>query len=433
MKQPATVIAHCDANSFYCSCHRVFEPALLRMPVGVLSNNDGCVIARTPELKAIGVAMGTPFFQVRRLMEQGQIAIRSSNYPLYGDMSERFMSVLEGFTPEVEVYSIDEAFLRFTGFPVENWEAQGRAIQQKVGRWTGLPIGVGISTTKVLAKLANYAAKHYPATGGVVDLTDPERQKRLMAITPVDELWGIGRRLAPRLKEQGILTVRDFANLEPSQAKRQYSVTEERLVRELRGENCLPWDEEQDGNKHTIMCSRSFGLPVSSEKEVWEALATYVSRACEKMRRQGKAAAKAQLFLRTDPFRKDDGQYHGSLVLQIPQASASTSIWLRETHKGLKRIFREGYQYRKAGFVLLDIGSQTTEQGDLFTVRPPSQESSKPELTDVLDSINNRFGNNTLKVAASGNKPARWHMKQNYLSPRYTTQWSDLATVRCKL
>ena len=220
-----TIIAHCDANSFYCSCHRVFEPGLLGRPVGVLSNNDGCVIARTPELKAMGVAMGTPFFQVKRLMERGLIDIRSSNYPLYGDMSERFMSVLEQFTPEVEVYSIDEAFLRFDGFSIPDWEKQGLEIKQRVGQWTGLPIGVGISTTKTLAKLANYAAKHYPATGGVVDLTDSGRQKRLMAITPVEEVWGIGRRLSKRLKEQGIHTALELANLEPSQVRKQYSIT----------------------------------------------------------------------------------------------------------------------------------------------------------------------------------------------------------------
>ena len=291
-------------------------------------------------------------------MERGLIDIRSSNYPLYGDMSERFMSVLEHFTPEVEIYSIDEAFLRFTGFPVSDWTQKGREIKEQVGRWTGLPIGVGISTTKVLAKLANYAAKHYPATGGVVDLTSPDRQKRLMQITPIEEVWGIGRKLSQRLKDQGITKAIDLANLEPSQVCKQYSVTEDRLVRELRGESCLPWNEETDGNKHTIMCSRSFGLPVSTEHEIHEAVATYVSRACEKMRRQGKTASKAQLFIRTDPFRNDAGQYHGSLVLEIPVASASTQIWLHEASRGLKRIFRSGYLYRKAGFVLLDIGRE---------------------------------------------------------------------------
>ncbi len=200
------IIALCDANSFYCACERVFEPRLLNVPLGVLSNNDGCIVARTAELKALGVGMGTPAFKVKHLVEQGKIVLRSSNYSLYGDMSSRFMSVLEQFSPDVEIYSIDEAFVNLDGFAANQLEIIGKDIKQRVQQWTGLPIGVGISTTKTLAKLANYAAKKYRLTGGVVDLTSPVRQQKLMEITPVQEVWGVGRKISQRLKEQGINT-----------------------------------------------------------------------------------------------------------------------------------------------------------------------------------------------------------------------------------
>ena len=439
------IIAHCDANSFYCSCHRVFEPSLLGQPLGVLSNNDGCVIARTPELKALGIAMGTPFFQVRSLMERGLIQIRSSNYPLYGDMSERFFSVLEQFTPEVEIYSIDEAFLRFDGFSVSDWTDQGQQIRARVRRWTGLPIGVGIATTKTLAKLANYAAKHYPATNGVVDLTNPARQRRLMALTPVTEVWGIGRRLAQRLNNMQVLSALNLAELDPSFVRRKFSVVEERLVRELRGESCLPWDEQSDGNKHTIMCSRSFGYPVSTKREVGQALATFVSRGCEKMRQQGKTASKAQVFVRTDPFRQQEEQYQGSVIIGLPMPTASTQCWLEQARKGLAQIFRQGYSYRKAGFVLLDIhpqqnvqaGSQAAAlqqslQWDLFAAEMATNLCAKRIVTsDIMDTINNRFGRNTIWLAARGNGHGRWRMKQQYRSPRFTTCWDDVVGVRC--
>ncbi len=442
--QNQTVIAHCDANSFYCSCHRVFEPLLLNRPVGVLSNNDGCIIARTSELKAMNIAMGTPFFQVKNLMHRGEIIIRSSNYPLYGDMSARFMAVLETFSPEVEVYSIDEAFLRFEGFQTSDWHKQGQAIQHKVGQWTGLPIGVGLATTKVLAKLANYAAKHYSATGGVVDLTSESRQKKLMAITPVGEIWGIGRRLKKRLQEEGLETVLDFANLSPKRVRQRYSITEEKLVRELRGESCLEWESEPALNKDTIMCSRSFGQTVTTERELHEAMATYVSRACEKLRAQNKQAQRAMVFIRSDPFRDDTAQYDASRQIDLPWPSHSTRTWLAQAQRSLTAMYREGIGYKKAGFVLMGIHDQSLCQHDLFQEGAFQNGAfqSKPEhslgasnthsdqLMNVLDTINNRFGKGTLHSAATGVQPARWHMNQNFPSPCFTTRWKELVTVR---
>ena len=272
------VIALCDANSFYCSCERVFDPSLNHTPLGVLSNNDGCVIARTPELKALGVKMGTPAFKIRNRVERGEVILRSSNYALYGDMSSRFMSVLEQFSPVVEVYSIDEAFVDLSGFETSKLEAIGFRMKQRVQQWTGLPIGVGIASTKTLAKLANYAAKKYKATGGVVDLTSPVRQRKLMAITPVGEVWGVGRKIAQKLKEQGINTAGQLAVQEPKWFRKKFSVVLERTVRELQGENCIESDDAQGINKHQIICSRSFGHIVTLLSELHSALASFISR-----------------------------------------------------------------------------------------------------------------------------------------------------------
>ncbi|MGI9275674.1 MAG: Y-family DNA polymerase [Endozoicomonas sp.] len=421
-------IALCDANSFYCSCERVFDPALHGIPLGVLSNNDGCIVARTSELKALGVAMGTPAFKVRHLVEQGAIVLKSSNYTLYGDMSSRFMSVLEQFSPDVEVYSIDEAFVDLSGFPPEHLELIGQTIKERVRQWTGLPIGVGISTNKTLAKLANYASKTYPATGGVVDLTDPARQQRLMNITPVDEVWGVGRRISKRLEIQGIHTAGDLARCRPGWIRKHYSVVLERTVCELQGERCIPWEEEQTGNKHQIICSRSFGQRVTDRHELHSALSSFVSRACEKLRSQQKFAREASLFIRTDPF-KENPQYCQSIRLAVPNPTNDTRPWLQQIEPALEAIYREGYEYKKAGFMLMELCDGKSFQGDLLTMN--SLPETSPMMT-VLDAINQRYGSHTLKPASIGFEPKAWHMNQKALSRKYTTCWDDILIVSAR-
>ncbi|WP_299730062.1 Y-family DNA polymerase [uncultured Endozoicomonas sp.] len=421
------VIALCDANSFYCSCEQVFNPALLNKALGVLSNNDGCIVARTPQLKVLGVAMGTPAFKVREQVARGEIILRSSNYALYGDMSSRFMSVLEQFTPTLEVYSIDEAFADLSGFPPEQLESIGQEMKQRVFRWTGLPIGVGISTTKTLAKLANYAAKKYPATGGAVDLTNPERQKRLMAITPVGEVWGVGRRIGRKLEAHGIHTAGQLANSNRQWIKKQFSVVLERTVCELQGESCLPWEEGGVVNKHQILCSRSFGKRVTTKQELHAALACYISHACEKLRNQKQFAREAIVFIRTDPFNQSLSQTGRSIRLQVPEPTSETGIWLRQLPAALDAMFCEGYEYKKAGFILMDLCKVQGFQGDLLNM--DALPDNRPMMS-VLDAINRRYGRQILRPASVGFEQQNWHMNQQLLSPGYTTHWQHIMGVK---
>ncbi|GAA4650678.1 translesion error-prone DNA polymerase V subunit UmuC [Kistimonas scapharcae] len=422
------VIALCDANAFYCSCERVFDPTLIGRPLGVLSNNDGCIVARTPELKALGVAMGTPAFRVRHLLEQGVIDLRSSNYALYGDMSSRFMSVLEQFSPKVEVYSIDEAFVDLAGFPADQLHGIGADMKQRVQQWTGLPIGVGIANNKTLAKLANYAAKNYPATGGVVDLTDPVRQRRLMDITPVREVWGVGSRIGKRLDHWGIRTAGELSKCKPAWIRKEFSVVLERTVCELQGESCIPWEEEITGNKHQIICSRSFGQAVTTFDDLHAALVNFVDRACEKLRAQGKFSREALIMIRTDPYR-DAPQHNANLTLSIPEPTCDTRRWLQLLRPGLEKIYREGFLYRKAGFMLVDLCDGTGFQADLWSehVLPET-----PAMMTVMDAINRRYGKQTLKPAAVGLNERPWHMARKMLTPQYTTRWSDILKVNAK-
>lgn len=421
------VIALCDANSFYCSCEQVFDPTLIGKPLGVLSNNDGCIVARTRELKALGVAMGTPAFKVREQVDRGEIILKSSNYTLYGDMSSRFMSVLEHFSPNLEVYSIDEAFVDLSGQPLHQLESIGKEMKKKVLQWTGLPIGVGISTTKTLAKLANYAAKHYRATGGVVELTSPARQQRLMEITPVNEVWGVGRRIGARLGALGIHTAAQLAASNRCWIKKQFSVVLERTVCELQGESCIPWEEENQGNKHQIMCSRSFGHRVNTKEALHAALASFISRACEKLRAQNQYAREAIIFVRTDPFQQNLPQTSRSVKLQAPSPTSDTRTWLYQLGAALEVIYQPGYEYKKAGFALMELCRDQGYQGDLLMTQSLPENSA---MMNVLDAINRKYGRNTLRSGSVGFTKQDWHMNQQSLSHCYTTNWAEIFTVK---
>lgn len=426
---PATVkpvIALCDANSFYCSCEQVFNPALLGKALGVLSNNDGCIIARTPELKALGVAMGTPAFKVREQVLRGEVTLQSSNYALYGDMSTRFMSVLEQFSPKLEVYSIDEAFVDLTGLPVKDLHATGQTMRQRVRQWTGLPIGVGISSTKTLAKLANHAAKKYPGTGGVVDLTCPARQRRLLEITPVGDVWGVGRRIGKELQAVGINSAAQLADANRQWVKKRFSIVLERTVCELQGESCIAWEEGGLANNHQIMCSRSFGQRVSTRQALHAALASFISRACEKLRSQHRFASTAIAFVRTDPFKEGLPRTSRSIKLMTPTPTSDTRLWLQQLPAALDILFQEGFEYKKAGFVLLDLCSAHNIQGDLLVATA----INNTRMMTVLDAINQRFGRQMLRPASVGFANQRWHMNQRMVSPAYTTNWQEILSVR---
>ncbi|MBJ7550107.1 translesion error-prone DNA polymerase V subunit UmuC [Marinomonas ostreistagni] len=416
------VFALVDCNNFYASCEKLFRPDLKHAPVVVLSNNDGCVVARSREVKALGLKMGAPVFQVRNLIEQHNIACFSSNYALYADMSNRVMTVLEQEAPQVEIYSIDEAFLDLTGIDaVYDVACQ---IKAKVDQYTGITVGVGVAPTKTLAKLANHAAKAYPATGGVVDLTDRERQRRLMALVEVGEVWGVGRRLTKHLQARGLRTALDLADADPKMIRREFSVVLERTVRELNGISCLEL-ESMAPTKQQIVCSRSFGERITQKGELKEALAKYVARAAEKLRQETCLAQVLQVFIRTGVFNPNERHYSNSASVKLSAPCDDTRAFLAAMEPLFESIYRPGFRYAKAGVMLTDFYQPNTYQTDLFY--PEEDRERSKNLMDVLDKIN-RQGRGHLFFAAQGVTP-QWSMKREFLSPAYTTNWNSLPKV----
>ncbi|MFC6673249.1 translesion error-prone DNA polymerase V subunit UmuC [Marinobacterium aestuariivivens] len=422
------VFALVDCNNFYASCERLFRPDLKAKPIVVLSNNDGCVVARSAEAKALGIKMGVPFFQIQELVRVHGIQVFSSNYALYGDMSARVMSLLEQMALRVEVYSIDEAFLDLSGVSAcIEFEAFGQQVRSEVQKCTGIHVCVGIAPTKTLAKLANHAAKRYPKTGGVVDLTDHERQRRLLAITPVDEVWGVGRRLAPRLNAVGIRTALDLADANPKGLRQQFSVVLERTIRELNGISCLELDAVP-ASKQQIVCSRSFGERVTDYDNMHAAICKYVERACEKLRAQRSTAKMLNVFVRTNPFNANEPYYANSANIGLPEPSSDTREFIEAAVRGLRSIWKPGYRYMKAGVMLSDFYEPGNFQPSLFeaTARQPTSEA----LMATLDQIN-RSGLGQVRFGGQS-RANNWTMKRQRLSPSYTTRWHHLPIVHLK-
>jgi DNA polymerase V len=415
-----------DGNNFYVSCERVFNPRLEGKPVVVLSNNDGCVVARSAEVKALGVKMADPWFQMKDLARKHGILAFSSNYTLYADMSNRMMRVLSAYSPEQEVYSIDECFLGFDGFPAAELPIIGERIRQQVRRWVGIPVCVGFGATKTLAKLANHCAKKGLAgSDGVCDfgqMSKPELDS-LYARIEVGEVWGVGRRLTERLVGLGIITVRDLRDADARMMRDAFSVVLERTVMELRGVSCLALEELAPAKKQ-IMSSRTFGAYVHSLPELEEAVSTYLARAAEKLRRQRSVAGAVQVYIRTNPFNETHPQYQQGITVPLTLSTSDTVRLTRAVLWGLKRIYRPGYAYQKAGVMLMDLHPAGQTQGVLFSTASPG----RPALMEVIDRANARWGRGTLKLAAEGViKP--WQMKRERVSPAYTTRWEDLPRV----
>ena len=440
-----------DANNFYVSCHRVFNPRLKGKPVVVLSNNDGCCVARSNEVKALGVKMGTPWFQLRELALQHGILAFSSNYALYGDLSQRFMRVLAHFSPVQEVYSIDECFLDFTGFNRLDLTDYGQTIRQRVLNWVGLPVCVGIAPTKTLAKLANHVAKKREQYQSVFDYSrlSQDQQDELLASIEVGEVWGIGRRLSERLARMGINTVKDLRDAEPKTLRRRFSVVVERTVLELRGISCLDL-EEVTPPKQEIISSRSFGKLVAELDDLEQAVASYTARAAEKLRRQHSVTSAIQVFLQTNPHKADEPQYHPNIIVPLIEPSDDTGLLASRALMGLRQIYKPGYRYQKAGVMLLELSDTKTSQPDLFgpsawfdlpsfgfnpsSVREPATEQAhlkSQRLMDTLDQINRKMGRGTLRLAAEGFQQA-WKVRTDYPSPRYTTRWGELPIAYAK-
>lgn len=416
-----------DVNSFYASCETAFRPDLKGRPVVVLSNNDGCVIARSAEAKKVGVKMGDPYFKQKDLFHHYGVVCFSSNYELYADMSDRVMTTLEEMSPRVEIYSIDEAFCDLTG--VRNCrvlEEFGRELKDAVYRNTHLHVGVGIAQTKTLAKLANHAAKKWTKTGGVVDLSNIQRQRKLMSLFPVDEVWGVGRRISKKLEAMGIKTVLDLADTHISFIRKHFNVVLERTVRELRGEPCLEL-EEFAPVKQEIVCSRSFGERVTEYEQMRQAICSYAARSAEKLRAEHQYCRYISTFVKTSPFALNEPYYGNSASVKLLTPTQDSRDIINAATKCLDRIWKDGHRYQKAGIMLGDFFSQGVAQLNLFDENTPRVGSEK--LMEVLDHLNAKDGRGTLYFAGQGIQQ-QWQMKREMLSRRYTTRYSDLLVVK---
>jgi DNA polymerase V len=422
------LIALVDCNNFYVSCERVFRPDLIGKPVAVLSNNDGCIVARSQEVKDLGVKMSVPLFQIQQLVNQHNIQLFSSNYSLYADMSARVMSVLEEFAPSLEVYSIDEAFLDLTGVCHQDPMTYGQRMRKTVFRSTGIPVCVGMGSTKTLAKLANFAAKKWKQTGGVLDLSDPVRREKLMRIVPVCEVWGIGSRTTAKLNQIGIHTVWDLAIQPSKRIQAQFNVVVARTVMELNGIPCQEL-EEVAPDKQQIVCSRSFSRRLSERHELAAALAEFGSRAAEKLRKQGSAAGCVTVFIRTNPFNPNEAQYQRAASAQLDVASQDTRMIVSIANRLLDGIYKPGYGYHKAGVQLSRIEpADRPGQIDLFDFSDNGLSAENRPLMQVIDHINQRYPKG-IAVAATG-LDKTWKPKMERISQRYTTDWRELVGVK---
>ena len=422
----APIFALVDVNNFYVSCERVFQPQLEHVPMVVLSNNDGCAVARSAEVKALGVKMGTPWFKMKALAKEHGILALSSNYTLYGDMSNRATAVLRDFSPDIEVYSVDESFLRVEAVAhlYGGVTAMGQQIRQRVKQWTGLPVCVGCGPTKTLAKIANHLAKKNPEFEGVCDLHAIPRPERLqwMSQLEVGEVWGVGKRIAKRLNAMGVETVLDLRNISIKEIRAQFGVVMERTCNELRGISCLELEDVAPA-KQQIMSSRSFGSPVTTLAELREAVASYVSRAAEKLRAQQSVSAAIHVFIQTNRFKESDLQYSEGLLVPLPDPTDDTRLLASAATLGLSLIFKPGYQYKKAGIMLTLISDKAKRQQTLFD--DPLQRAQSAKLMAAMDAINAEFGRDTVRTGANGTDK-RWAMRSGNRSPRFTTQWDEL-------
>lgn len=422
-------LALVDCNNFFCSCERVFHPGLQGRPVVVLSNNDGCIISRSEEAKALGIPMGAPRHEQEGVIQKHGVKVFSSNYTLYGDMSARVMTILREVALEMEVYSIDEAFLKL---PEEFGEKEARALRAKVLRWTGIPVCIGIGRTKMLAKVANREAKkRRQETGGVLDLDGGVELEELLAKVPCDGLWGVGKRLGQRLANLGLHTAADFRRADPRQVRKSLGVVGERMWWEMNGVACFPWEETPPERKG-VVASRSFGAVVETLEELSVALANHVARAGEKIRRQGLRASRLEVFLQTNRFRVGEAQYCPVAGLNLDEPTASTSELLGRAQELLREIYRPGYRYQKTG---VSLGGLVRPEGVQECLPFLGARKASEAVDAIVDRINQRLGdrkNPVITRGAMGTKrsPQGWRMKSGLRSPAYTTSWKDLPVAQ---
>ena len=413
-----------DCNNFYASCQRVFEPHLIGKPVVILSNNDGCVIARSNEAKALGIPMGSPAFEFKKLFEENKVFVFSSNYALYGDMSSRVMNILATFTSDIEVYSIDEAFLKFKGFELFNLDEYGLKIQKTVTKNTGIPVSVGFAPTKALAKVANKIAKKFPERTKSVYVIDSE-EKRIKALrwTKIEDVWGIGRKHTKRLQAKNIFTAYQFTQLPDEWVRKEMAVVGLLLKKELEGKSTL--DLESPKNKKMIATTRSFEKSMTKLEDISERVATFTASCSEKLRKQKSHCNMIMVFVQTNYFRKDQPQYSRNIIINTDFPTNSTIELNHYAQIGLKAIFKEGYNYKKAGVIVMGLTPNNETQLSFFNTSNPRHQP----LMSVVDKLNKSYGKNKIKFA-NQSLGRQWKMKQEKLSKSYTTRIDEIITVK---
>lgn len=411
-----------DCNNFYASCERVFNPSLNGKPVVVLSNNDGCVIARSNEAKALGIKMGIPAYQIKDLVSSHGVAVFSSNYTLYGDMSGRVMSMLAELSPEIEVYSIDEAFLNLDG--IIDLNTIGRKMVDRVTRGTGIPVSLGVAPTKTLAKIANKFAKKYPAYDQLCIIDSEEKRIKALQLTEIENVWGIGRRQAAKLQKEGIKTAYDFTRLSGSWVRKNMTVVGERTWKELQGISCIDMETAPPAKKQ-ICTSRSFGKMLTDIDTISEAIASHASTCAKKLRNQQSYATSLMVFIHTNNFREDLPQYWRNIVMHLPVPTNDTQEIVHYALTGLKSVFLNGYQYKKAGVIITEI----TEGAQLGLFDHVDREK-RERLMQTIDKINGEHGNN-IKLAVQGTGRG-WKLKQEQLSGHYTTNLNQIINIKCE-
>ena len=427
-----------DGNNFYVSCERIFRPSLNGLPVVVLSNNDGCAVARSNEAKALGIPMGAPYFQIKTLEESHGLIALSANYALYGDISDRIASLTSGFGHRQEIYSIDESFSDLSGIKADHVD-RGHRMRARILQWVGAPCGIGIAPTKTLAKLANHVAKTAERKPGtypeklaqVCDFSTLSKTEyeEVLGFTEVGEVWGIGRRLTAQLEEVGIKTVLDFMKLDVATVRARWGVVLERTHRELHGISCMDFEDAPPAKKE-IAATRSFGKVVRELYMLEEAVTEFGMRAAVKLRRQKSLAGQVMVFVRTSPFRKNDPQYSRAMMVPLIRPTADTGLIVQAATMGLRRIFREGFNYAKAGVHLMDLQDDSVYQHELAL--EPDNAEDRTKLMTALDELNRRYGKGTIALGSGGTAgDARaWSMKSDRRTPAYTTRWEDMPIVR---
>ena len=415
-----------DCNNFYASCERVFQPSLNGKAIVVLSNNDGCVIARSGEAKLLGIPMGEPAFKLKDLIETNQVAVFSSNYVLYGDMSHRVMTTIRKFVPEMEIYSIDEAFLLFNGFENINLNNLGSKLVQTVIKNTGIPVSLGVAPTKTLAKVANKFAKKYKAYHGVCIIDSDDKREKALKLTQIGDIWGIGRSYSKKLQYYSVNTAWDFTQRSKAWVRQNMGVVGERIWLELRGTPCI--ETEMPKSKKTICTSRSFGEKLTTIEPISEAVANFAASCGEKLRQQKSTANMIIVFIETNPFATNQAQYYNQVVLQLPVSTNDSTELIYFAEQGLKKIFKAGYKYKKAGVIVSEIVPERPFQGDLFDTRDRTKYN---KVMEVMDKLNTSYGRQKVKIATQG-FDRKWKLKNEQLSPCYSTNIRDILVVKAE-